>query len=169
MEYTVKYSSRKTVSIEITDDGGVLVRSPFGFKDEEIVKILSKHEKWIEKAKERQKNKKQKSDQIEERKNELKQAAKTVIPPLVDYYSGVTGLKPKSIKITSAKKRFGSCGGDNSLCFSWRLMAYDKKAVEYVVLHEIAHIKHRNHSKKFYLFIEKYMPDYSERIKMLKN
>ena len=78
------------------------------------------------------------------------------------------GLKPSSVKITSAEKRFGSCSSKNGLCFSWRLLAYPTAAVEYVVVHELAHIKHHNHSPAFYALIEKYMPDYKERQKLLK-
>lgn len=77
-------------------------------------------------------------------------------------------LYPKSIKITSAKTRFGSCSGDNRLCFSYLLMLYPKEAVDYVIVHELAHIKEHNHSKRFYKLIEKYMPDYKEKIKLLK-
>ena len=47
-------------------------------------------------------------------------------------------------------------------------MAYPPEAVEYVVLHELAHIKHHNHSRSFYALIGKYMPDYERRRKMLK-
>ena len=78
------------------------------------------------------------------------------------------GLKPTSVKITSAKGRFGSCSAKNGLCFSWRLMAYPERAVRYVVVHELAHIAHHNHSPAFYALVEKYMPDYKERQKLLK-
>lgn len=78
------------------------------------------------------------------------------------------GVSPTGIKITSAKKRFGSCSGKNSLCFSFMLMQYPEEAVDYVVVHELAHIRHHNHSRDFYRFIEKYMPDYKEREKLLK-
>ena len=88
--------------------------------------------------------------------------------PLVEKYSKLMGLKPSSVKITSAEKRFGSCSSKNGLCFSWRLLAYPTAAVEYVVVHELAHIKHHNHSAAFYALIEKYMPDYKERQRLLK-
>ena len=78
-------------------------------------------------------------------------------------------VKPTGIKITSARKRFGSCSGKNSICFSLYLMTYPKEAVDYVVVHELAHIKYHNHSKEFYNFIERFMPDYKEREKFLKN
>ena len=72
------------------------------------------------------------------------------------------------MKITSARKRFGSCSGKNSLCFSYWLMLYPQEAVDYVIVHELAHIVHKNHSAAFYRLIGQYLPDYRERIKMLK-
>ena len=78
------------------------------------------------------------------------------------------GLEPTGIKITSAQKRFGSCNGKNSICYSWRLMLYPPEAIDYVVVHELAHIVHKNHGAKFYKLVAKYLPDYKERVKMLR-
>ena len=90
------------------------------------------------------------------------------MPKRVEYYSVLMNVKPTGIKITSAKKRFGSCSGKNSICFSYYLMLYPKEAVDYVVVHELAHIRHHNHSKDFYNFVSEFMPDYKEREKLLK-
>jgi predicted metal-dependent hydrolase len=98
----------------------------------------------------------------------LRTNAKNVLPERVRYFSTLTGLVPVSIKITSAKTRFGSCSGKNGICFSYLLMRYPPQAVDYVVLHELCHIKHHNHSKNFWSLVEKYMPDYKERKKLLK-
>jgi predicted metal-dependent hydrolase len=78
------------------------------------------------------------------------------------------GLEPTGVGITGAEKRFGSCSAKNRLSFSWRLMRYPEAAVDYVVVHELAHIRHKNHGKEFYALIESYMPDYKERRKLLK-
>lgn len=78
------------------------------------------------------------------------------------------GLTPAGIKITSAEKRFGSCSAKDSLCFSYRLMLYPPDAVDYVVVHELAHIRHKNHGKQFYALIAQVMPDYKERERLLK-
>ena len=100
--------------------------------------------------------------------NALKEEAKEYIPKRLCEFSAIMNASPKSVKITSAKTRFGSCSGKNSICFSYRLMLYPKEAVDYVIVHELAHIKHKNHSKEFYSYIEKYLPDYKERVKLLK-
>ena len=75
---------------------------------------------------------------------------------------------PTKITVTGARTRFGSCSGKNSICFSYHLMRYPDKAIDYVVVHELAHIKHKNHSKDFYSFVARFMPDYKEREKLLK-
>jgi predicted metal-dependent hydrolase len=78
------------------------------------------------------------------------------------------GLRPAGVKITSAAKRFGSCSAKNSLCFSWRLMRYPEAAIDYVIVHELAHIRHKNHGRDFYTLIGAVLPDYRERKKLLK-
>ena len=78
-------------------------------------------------------------------------------------------LVPAGIKITSARTRFGSCSSKNSICFSWRLMLYPPEAIDYVIVHELAHIRHHDHSPAFYALIEQYLPDWKARMKLLKS
>ena len=91
-----------------------------------------------------------------------------MLPERVNYYSKIMGVEPTGIKITSAQKRFGSCSTKNSICFSYILMLYPQEAIDYVVVHELAHIRFHNHSKDFYGFIESVLPDYRNREKLLK-
>ncbi len=77
-------------------------------------------------------------------------------------------VKPIKIGITSAKTRWGSCSGKNSVNFSWKLIMADDKTIDYVIIHELTHIKQHNHSKKFWNIVESIMPDYSEQKKKLK-
>ena len=168
MNYTVKRSNRRTVGLEITGDCKIIVRAPKRMSEVEIAEFVNKYQSWINKKLPEAQKRAEKSRKIDSNEESLRQAAVEIIPPLVERYSKIMGLKPTSVKITSAKKRFGSCNGKNGICFSWRLMAYPIEAIEYVVVHELAHIKHHNHSAKFYTLIEKYMPDYKERQKLLK-
>ncbi len=103
-----------------------------------------------------------------EEREALRKQAKAVIPTKVAYYGRLMGLEPAGVTITSAEKRFGSCSPKNRLSFSWRLMRYPEAAVDYVVVHELAHIPHKNHGKAFYALIGSYLPDYKERKKLLK-
>ena len=86
----------------------------------------------------------------------------------LEYYSRIMGLKYSRMTITSAKKRFGSCSSKASISFSYRLMLYPEAAREYVIVHELAHLKEMNHSKKFYEIIASVLPDYKYRKRLLK-
>lgn len=65
-------------------------------------------------------------------------------------------------RITNARKRWGSCNSRNDIQLAWRLVMADKKAVDYVIIHELCHVVHKNHSKDFWHMVEKLMPEYSE-------
>lgn len=86
----------------------------------------------------------------------------------MSYYAKIMDLKYGRITITGAKTRFGSCSAKGNLSFSYYLMLYPEYAIDYVVVHELAHLKEMNHSSKFYKIIESVLPDYKERIKVLK-
>lgn len=169
INYKIIYSDRRTLALEVTKECEVIVRAPKGISNLTIENFVEQHENWIEKAKLKTKNREQNTTQLTpEEEKELKVLAKEILPKKVQYYSDLMNLKPSVLHITSAKTRFGSCSGKNSISLSWRLMQYDEKAIDYVVVHELAHIKHHNHSKQFYSLIEKYMPDYKQRAKLLK-
>ena len=170
MNVKIVRSKRKSVSLEVSSDLTVIVRVPLKYPEEKIPALLGEHSDWINRAIQRRMRKNEKypepsADEIEV----LKRKAHEIISPKVEYFSRITGLVPTSVKITGAKKRFGSCSGRDGICFSYLLMRYPHECIDYVVLHEIAHIKHHNHSRDFYALIEKYMPDYRVREKMLKN
>ncbi len=97
-----------------------------------------------------------------------KKIAHNHINKRVNYFKNKMDVKPIKIGITSAKTRWGSCSGKNSVNFSWKLIMADDKTIDYVIIHELAHIKQHNHSKKFWNIVESIMPDYSEQKKKLK-
>ena len=161
-------SNRKTLAIEITPDGRILVRLPMGCPKARAERFVAEHRHWIEQHYPRAVARGAKYDISAVEKERLRQRAKEAIPARVEYFSRLTGLKPTGLRITSARTRFGSCSGQNSLNFSLYLMLYSEGAVDYVVLHELAHIKYKNHSREFYAFIEKYMQNYREYVNELK-
>ena len=98
----------------------------------------------------------------------LKREAREYLETKTEYFSKIMGLKYSRITITSAERRFGSCSSKGKICYSYRLMLYPEAAREYVVVHELAHLVEMNHSKRFYKIVEKYLPDYKERRRMLR-
>lgn len=169
MDYTIIRSCRRTMALEVTRDALVVVRAPYRTSDDAITSFVASHEKWLKNALERRRahNAAHPEPTAAERAAFIKRA-KAELPPRVAYWSAVMGLKPSGVKITSARARFGSCSAKNSLCFSWYLMRYPDAAIDYVVVHELAHICHHDHSPAFYALVERYLPDWRERMKLLK-
>ena len=168
MEYKVIYSDRKTVNISVKD-GSVVIKAPKRIKKEELLRIIEKHKAWIDKAVIREREKREKYETLDENEiKALKKSAREYLTEKCEYFSKLMGLEYNRITITSAKTRFGACTSAKNISFSYRLMLYPEPAREYVVVHELAHLIEMNHSKKFYAIIEKYLPDYKERKKLLK-
>ena len=163
--YEIIRSNRTTLGLEVNTKSEVIVRAPKTTPVHVIADFVSQHEKWIGKAIEKQQ--KRIPLAIEDCES-LRKQAKTYLPGRVAFYSQIMGLSPTHITITGAKTRFGSCSPKNSISFSYYLMQYAPEAIDYVVVHELAHIRHHNHSKQFWTLVEKYMPDYKERKKLLK-
>ena len=78
----------------------------------------------------------------------------------VDYYAKMMGLSYKSLRVSEARKRWGSCGANNSLNLSWRLILCPSFCIDYVIIHELAHIAYKNHGKGFWLLVAFFCPDY---------
>jgi predicted metal-dependent hydrolase len=98
----------------------------------------------------------------------LKKEAKVYFTDKTEYFANIMELKYGRIKITSAQKRYGSCSSEGNICYSYRLMMYPPEVRDYVIVHELAHLKEMNHSKKFYDIIAAVLPDYKRRRRLLK-
>jgi predicted metal-dependent hydrolase len=97
-----------------------------------------------------------------------KQEAYRKIKERVDLYSRLFGLKYNKFSITNAQKRWGSCNAKDNLCFSWRLIMFPLQIIDYVVIHELAHIKEKNHSIRFWNKVRIMIPDFKKSRKWLK-
>ena len=169
MEYEIVYSKRKTIGITVLPSRTVMVRAPFGVSHKIIDEIVNKHTRWIEKRilaiTETPPNELPSSqDEI----LELKKKTKELVTPFLEKYAKQMGVTYTKVSVTSAKKVFGSCTTKKHLNFSFRLALYPMEAIEYVVVHELCHLKEMNHSKKFWYEVEKALPDYKERRKLLR-
>ncbi len=98
-----------------------------------------------------------------------KKKSKEVIVPRVKHYAEDLELDYNKISITSAKKRWGSCNSKGNINFSYRLVMAPKQVIDYVIVHELMHLKEMNHSKKFWNLVESVIPDYKQRKKWLKD
>lgn len=168
-EYTVIRSRRRSLAVQVDKSCNITVRAPFFVSQKEIEAFMADKKEWLEKAiiTQREKAKTQKIYSDEEIKN-LREKAKKILPEKVKHFSALMGVVPAAVKVNSAKTRYGSCSGKNSINFSLYLMDKDERFIDYVVVHELAHIKHHNHSKEFYAFVEKFVPDYKDIVKQNK-
>ena len=94
--------------------------------------------------------------------------AKLHLTGRVALYSGRMEVTASAVKVTAAKTRWGSCSSLGSINFSWRLIMADDEVIDYVVVHELAHIKEMNHSANFWKIVEGVLPDYRERKERLR-
>lgn len=97
-----------------------------------------------------------------------KNQARHLLGERTAYYAQQFGLKYRSIRITSARTRWGSCSRLNALSFTWRLVMAPPEIIDYIVIHELAHIVQKNHSRAFWELVEKMLPDYRSRRAWLK-
>lgn len=167
-EFELIRSDRRTLSASVRD-GKVIVRAPLKLPERKIASFLQKHVDWILRTLEKAKEKSEKFNALtDDDILTLKAKAKAYLTQRTEEYAEIMGLKYSRITITSAKTRFGSCSSKGNISYSYRLMLYPTEAIEYVVVHELAHLIEMNHSKRFYGIIEKVLPDYKERMRLLK-
>ena len=170
MKYDVIRSRRRTLALEITRDCRVLVRAPLRLSQAKIDAFVASHADWIQTHLEQQRQRMASAPPPPTQADiaALKAKARAVLPEKVAYWSEKMGVRPTRLKITTARKRYGSCSGKNSLCFSCFLMDCPEEAIDLVVVHELCHIREKNHGPRFYALLGQYLPDYKERKKLLR-
>ena len=98
----------------------------------------------------------------------LKENAKRIFTQVTEEKAGQMGTQFHSVAVCSAKSKWGSCSYDNKIRYTFRLIYAPKEVIEYVVIHELAHTKYKNHSPLFWSEVGKYVPDWKEKRKWLK-
>ncbi len=94
--------------------------------------------------------------------------ASRILGPRIEHWSEVTGLHPSKVGYRKAKSRWGSCSSRNSVNLNTRLLLCPPEIRDYVIVHELCHIRHKNHSKDFWNLVGRYLPDWKERRKRLR-
>ena len=174
MKVTVIRSNRKTVAIQVNSDLSVTVRAPRSASEKDIEEILKKKEAWISKHIEKIKETKERFEAepteklTREKVIALAEEALKVIPERVEYFAKVIGVTYGKLTIRNQKTRWGSCSSKGNLNFNCLLMLAPPEVLDYVVVHELCHRKQMNHSKAFWLEVEKVLPNYKEVRKWLK-
>ena len=155
IKYKIKKSKIKNIYIHIKE-GQVIVKAPIKLKEEYIQEFINKKSKWIYENVKRYEKKPKIEEKIEAKDIER---LKEIIEKSILKYSKTLQVIPNKIRIKDIKYAWGSCSSKKNITINLKLAKKDEKSIEYVVLHEMCHLKEMNHSKKFWNLVEKNMPD----------
>ena len=97
-----------------------------------------------------------------------KKMAAVLLPARLETLAAKHNLRPKKVRISSARTRWGSCSTSGTISLTWRLVMAPPEVIDYVIVHELAHIKVKNHSKNFWNLVAGLMPDYKKHLGWLK-
>ena len=168
----VRRSKRKSAAIKITADMQIVVFVPLYVSDNEIERMVISKSKWIDEhmlkvqstIDERSKLEKITFEQLKE----LEDQAVEYIPKRVKYYAEKENFVYNKITIKNLVSRWGSCSTKGNLNFNCLLMLTPDYVIDYIVVHELCHLREMNHSEKFWAKVEKIMPDYQRAELWLK-
>ena len=164
-------SRRKTICLQITPEGGILVRAPMGMSQRSIASFVQEKSGWIQAHQEKLRVQRELAQQDALTREDLKRLAwqaKAAIPPRVKYFAGQMGVDYGRITVRCQTSRWGSCSAKGNLNFNCLLMLSPPEVLDYVVVHELAHRRQMNHSAAFWAEVEAVLPDYSLRKQWLK-
>lgn len=171
--YTVIRSRRRTMTLEIRRDGQLVVRAPYRISQVEIQRFVGEKADWIQKNLEKVQSQQQQKTQLpklsQEEKMRLQKAAEEVFLQRSEYFANLLNVHFSRITIREQKTRWGSCSSNRNLSFNWKLMLAPPEILDYVVVHELCHLKEMNHSPAFWHEVEQILPDYAHRKKWLKD
>lgn len=168
----VRRSKRKSAAIKITADMQIVVFVPLYVSDNEIERMVISKSKWIDEhmlkvqstIDERSKLEKITFEQVKELENQ----AVEYIPKRVKYYAEKENFVYNKITIKNLVSRWGSCSTKGNLNFNCLLMLTPDYVIDYIVVHELCHLREMNHSEKFWAEVEKIIPDYQRAELWLK-
>lgn len=162
-EVSVIRSGRKTVSIQVKPNE-VIIRAPMRMKEKEIEKFVESKRNWIEKHLKSLSEKQKALENIEPYSDEeirsFIKKSKEIIPKKVEFYAEKIGVTYNRITIRCQRTRWGSCSSKGNFNFNCLLVLLPDEIIDSVIVHELCHRKHMNHSAKFYEEVEKVFPEY---------
>lgn len=162
--YTLIRSQRKSIQIAVDAAGAVTVRAPLRASKRLIEDFLSEKSDWIACHVAAQQARAAAVRVLTPAETELlRQAARESLPALTAQWATRMGVAPTAVRITAAAHRWGSCSGRDGICYSLRVMLLPPLLREYIVVHELSHIRQKNHSAAFYDELGRWLPDYVAR------
>ena len=163
IEYTLIRSARRTLGIEIAPDGAVIVRAPRRTPIRQIEALLREKAEWIARARAKARARTDAAAAAPLTPAELdalRARAKAYLPARVSYYAAALGVDYGRITVRAQKTRWGSCSARGDLSFNCLLMLTPPEVIDSVVVHELCHRRHMDHSAAFYAELLRVFPDY---------
>lgn len=172
INYIIQKEKRRSMSLTVGADKKVIVKVPVGTADEFAIAFMREKKKWILKQISKIEMQTKLADEMgrlsEDDLKQIKKKAKIIIPQRVVHYASLSGITYNKIFIRLQKTRWGSCSRDGNLNFNCLLVLMPMEILDSVVVHELCHRKHMNHSKSFYDEVLKIFPEYKRCDKWLK-
>lgn len=167
MEYQMIRSSRKTIAIEITPNGDVIVRCPRRMAPEAVHAFVRSKQNWIQRQLKKRPVCREPLFTAAEMET-LRKKAREMVTRRAAFFALSIGVEYGRIAIRAQHTRWGSCSSKGNLNFNCLLALVPAEVLDYVVVHELCHRKHMNHSARFWAEVEAVLPDYRESRKWLK-
>lgn len=163
-------SRRRTIGLHIGTDATLSVRVPFRTPERSIAAMITEKYDWIlaKQALMRRRLREAPAPIPMSFLRTYRTQAKQLISSRVQYYAGRMLLRPSAIKVNGARRRWGSCSHRGSLNFSFRLIFAPLAVIDYVVVHELAHMRHLNHSRAFWDCVATVLPDFRNHHRWLR-
>ena len=172
ISYQIIRSSRRTISLEIKPDGRIIVRAPLRLSENRIRKFVEEKQEWILKNMEKIQKRDEQREHVPRlsalERQHLQNKACVVIPRRVAYFAEKIGVTYGKITLRQQKTRWGSCSSKGNVNFNYQLYYMPQELMDYVIVHELSHRRHMNHSAEFWAEVEKYCPEYRTYRKQLK-
>ena len=170
-EYTLIKSKRKTLSLEVREDG-LIVRAPMRISKRAADDFVAKHAAWIEKQRLKIEQRKAQNAAVEKLSDEemkaLSKKAAEYIPARVQHYARLMDAQYNRLTLRCQKTRWGSCSAKKNLNFNILLMLAPPEVIDSVVVHELCHLREMNHGPRFYELVYRVYPDYDRWNRWLK-
>ena len=166
-------SARKSLGLEVRDANTVLARIPTRVSDRELKAFVENHRSWILEKTEVMAEREEKRKSTPAPPPELlsktdRMKIQLKIGKRVRHYCEAMGVTVGYVTVKNQKTRWGSCSAKGNVNFNYQLAFLPDELLDYVVIHELAHRRHMNHSRAFWAEVEKYCPDYLDRREQLK-
>ena len=165
--YRVLRSSRRTLALEITPRGEVLVRSPLRTPEAAIRSFVEARQGWLEthlaRVRQRMAAAEAQPRLTEAEREELRKRAAPVFGARTAHFAPLLGVTPGRITVRTQRSRWGSCSAAGNLSFNALLILAPPEVLDYVVVHELCHRKEMNHSSRFWALVSSQVPDWQAR------